>query len=34
MGKLLLEGLIDAIGFVPGALLGFGIGHLARRPEE
>jgi hypothetical protein len=26
--SLLIEGLSDAIGFVGGALLGFGIGHL------
>ena len=25
---MLLEGLSDAVGFVVGALLGFGIGHL------
>jgi len=29
MNKLLSEGLTDAIGFVAGALLGFGIGRLA-----
>jgi len=29
MNKLLSEGLADAIGFVAGALLGFGIGRLA-----
>ena len=26
--SMLLEGLSDALGFVVGALLGFGIGHL------
>ena len=26
--SLLLEGLTDAVGFVVGALLGFGLGHL------
>ncbi|HWI81431.1 hypothetical protein [Ramlibacter sp.] len=29
MNKLLLEGLTDAIGFLAGALLGFGVGRLA-----
>jgi hypothetical protein len=28
MNKLLLEGLTDAVGFVAGALLGFGIARL------
>ena len=28
MNPLLVEGLSDAIGFVTGSLLGFGLGHL------
>lgn len=28
MNKLLIEGLADAVGFVGGALLGFGLGRL------
>jgi F0F1-type ATP synthase assembly protein I len=26
--RLLLEGVTDAVGFIGGALLGYGIGHL------